>query len=264
MSSFTNITLKELEVSKTYVNPKTTALSYQHPMDYAHDFIEKCNDLNCDLNIRVDTNAMNANDDNSLNISYDTVVFRATVPEANLYLDGTAFNELKSEFGFILSLGGLAPEIRVYSGKRVTICDNGCIFGADDITTVKLVSSHEPINKALKSYIDNIQAKSRAYLDRIEQMNNTFYHEAVKGQSNSTLNSKIGEIVRYAMGNNKLGVQVATGMIKNIQDIKSNYRIYENKISGWTLYNACTEEIKKSPIKDEMAKVQLLEGIQWY
>lgn len=257
--AYTQITLDELHDSKIFVNPKSSAFNYQHPTQYSASFLDIAERLNCDLTIRVESNAMNANDDGSKNISYNSVLLRAKIPNMDLHLEGTMFNHMTSEIGFILTLDGLAPEIKAYHGKRVSVCDNGCIFGADDIKVVKLISdNHIGITSALNHYIDNIEKRNEQYFGKIEEMNNTFYSEKT-----NTLNQKIGEIVRYAMLQNKLGVQIATGMIKNITDTKSNYRIQDDKISAWTMYNACTEEIKKASIGSEAVKVQLLEGIKW-
>ena len=258
--AYTQITLQELEDSKIFVNPKSSAFNYRHPVDYGASFLEIAQELGCELKIRAESNATNANDDGSQNISYNSVLLRAKIPNMDINLEGTLFNHMTSEIGFILTLDGLAPEIKAYNGKRVSICDNGCIFGADDIKSIKLVSdNHVVITKSLREYVDNIVKNNERYYQKIYEMNNTFYSE-----KSGSLNQKIGEILRFAMLQNKLGVQVATGMVKNVTDSKSNYRINSDGIiSGWTLYNACTEEIKKAAIGNEAVKVQLLEGIKW-
>lgn len=256
--SFKNISIKELEESKVYVSVKSDAFSFKHPLDYASSFIDLTSSIGGDLNIRVETDAVNANTDGSQNIAYSTVLFRHKLPERfNLDVPtNDMFGKGFSEIGFVLNFGSINPEIRCYTGSRISICDNGCIFGADDITSIKLVSSHVPIQKALELYVSEREVTLERYKRVIQGMSSTIYTE-----EGNTINQFIGKITRACIGNPKIGIGIATGMIKNISDSKTNYAIRDGKISEWVLYNACTEEVKKSSIKDEALKVQLVSDL---
>jgi len=237
-----NLTLEELALSKIYVNPKSDAFNYKHPTDYASPFLDLIKANRFDFSIRADGKIENQNqDDNSVNTSYSTVVFSAKIPNADIHLNDTVFNHITPEIGFVLSLEGSNPEIKCYNGRRVTICDNGVIFGADNIKTVKLIQGYRDIYEKLKQYVDTYEASNRMYFDTIQDMNHRIYTE-----DSGDINRKVGEIIRYCIANPRLGINVGSGMIKNIHDGRTNYRILDGKISAWTLYNACTEEIKKA------------------
>ncbi len=255
--SFQNLTIEELTQSKVYVNPKRSIFSYQHPMDYSNIFLNEMSKVGANINIRAEVDASNANEDNTLNISYGTVLFRAKLPQSfDLYVEDTMFNHMTGEIGYVLNLNSATPELRCYRGKRVEICDNGCIFGADDITTHRLAStSKSEVNDAIKRYVDTFIEMNETHVKQIHKMMEHKYRE-----DDFSLDMKIGQIVRTSIKNTKIGINIATGLIKNIEDSKSLYRIVNGVIDGWTLYNAATEECKKVSIKDESTKLLMLES----
>lgn len=262
------ISVQDLERSKVYVSDKSAVVRFKHPMDYLGRVFEILQPFNPDISISGIANAKNRDRDQVIdgteilgeeNVSYSRVLVRAKMPsDLTLTLPfNTDFNELTAEVGFSFGLDMQSPQIKAYSGRRVTICSNGCIFGTDSITTLDLLrtSDDQAIYNTFESYAENIAKKHQVYLDRAEQL----YNNRVSGKD---LYARVGELSWQAKQNPKIGISMATEVIGLLQDKKTRYAVGEDgSITDWHLYNACTEVLKKSNILDEATKIQLLDKV---
>lgn len=252
------VTYTDLEKSKIFIG-SSEIYKFPSPIELVSPFMEEINTKigNVSWTFEAEEGSKNANPDelSEENIAYSRVIAKAKLPaEYDLLVDDDTFNHLWSEIGLVYALDTKKPEMKVYRGKRVSVCTNQCVFGADNITGILLTSSRADIYERAAKYAKSAMEDVEKYRPILETLNGTVY-------SGSSLNEQIGKMFRYASSNPKLGITTMTGMLKSIQDDKTRYAIKNGAITGWTLYNACTEELKKSNILDESTKTLLLEKV---
>lgn len=262
------VTVTDLADSKVFVSEKNAIFKFQHPMEYLQPVMDILDPYGVAFDLRAVQGSVSQDKESVVDgvsipgkeyISYSRLISRAKLPEAyDIHLDtNTEFSDLTSEIGFVFGLDIAAPEIKVYSGKRVTVCDNGCIFGADSVTSFNLLKSTDntKIYDTLKSYADNAAKGREMYINRIEQLRSN----KLTGKK---LMERIGHVMWEVKKNSKLGVTIGTEMLTLLQNNKTRYFIDEDTVvSDWHLYNACTEPMKKVNILDEASKVKLLDDV---
>ena len=257
------LTLEDIESSKVYVSDTGAALSFSHPLDYLAKYLEILQPLGASLSFQGETGSISKDRQNEefeeqeKHIAYRRLIAKAKLPvEYDINIDTeSAFNHLSTEVGIVYSLEGKAPELRAYKGKRVTVCTNGCIFGANNVTSINLAkSSTSSIYDQIAKYVDTAANDYIAYKEIIDRLQS-------KELAGSKLMQRIGEIHWACKRNPKLGTTCANDMVTYLQDNKSKYGLVGDKTNDWILYNACTESLKKSNMLDEHLKVFLLERV---
>jgi hypothetical protein len=265
-----NLSISDLENSKVFVSEKSSAVKFQHPMEYLERVLTTFGKYTDKITIEGVVGARNKDREAVVegvevpsheNVSYSRIGVKARFPQdytIKLPFD-TNFDELQAEVGFVYALDTQNPEIKIFTGKRVTWCMNQCIFGADSIMNVNLLkSNHDKIYDILDEYAEQVRSKNERYVERATRMHEVKLH-------GSGLFERIGEIAWKTKENNKLGVTLATEMIGMLQDPKSKYALSESGITNdWNIYNTLTEILKKSQVNDEASKVLLLDKIFTY
>lgn len=266
MAIVKELSLADLEVSKVYESEVSETVKFEHPLDYLSPFLEildpfipkweilgQLGGINRDRAMVIEGVEMPDN----LNVSYSRLIAKARLPEEHdINIPGlTDYGHLWTEVGLVYALDGRNPEMKVYSGRRVSTCINQCIFGADSILSIQLLkSSKTAAYDQTRRYLDNLTEKQKVYLDKAEAM-------SANRLSGSKLLSRIGHVVWEAKKNSKLGIQCANDMVGFIQDSRSKYSLVEGATTDWKLYNACSESLKKSNMLDEASKTLFLEKI---
>lgn len=244
MAATKELTFEQLESSKIFI-PDNEIVAFKHPLDYFGSALTKLTDMGAEISFSGMEGSKNQNSAGGLageiNMAYKRVIMKAVLPvdfTLNLNLP-TDFNILQSEIGMLLAFDGGSPEIKVYHGKRVTTCLNKCIFGAAQLTHIELLK--ESPSKAIdiaEDYIKNVDKEDRLYVDKIERMyNNTLVGEEIR--------TRIGDIFWYSKLNPKLGINVASAFLSNLQNKSSRYFFKKGEpTNDWMMYNACTEVMK--------------------
>lgn len=257
------LNMNQIEASKVYVSEVSSIISYQHPLDYLQPYLDILSPLGAKFTFEGEVGSVSKErvvaeiEGQENHIAYKRLIAKAKLPiEYDLLIDAnTPFNHLSGEIGFVYALDGKSPEMRAYRGKRVTVCTNQCVFGADNVTSINLAkSSIMSIYDTLRRYVDNAAKDYEKYKDLIERL----YNNELAG---SKLLERIGHIHWECKKNNKLGTTCANDMVSYLQDNKSKYALSEDRTNDWMLYNACTESLKKSNILDEASKTLLLEKV---
>lgn len=257
------LTRVDVESSDVYVSETNSIFSFQHPMDYLQPFLNILEPIGATIHFEGERGSFSKerqredNEEQVAHIAYKRLIAKAKLPEEFNIIAHTdsLFTDLWSEIGFVYALDTKSPEIRAYKGKRVSVCTNQCVFGADNVTSLNLVkSSTKSIYDSLQRYVDTAVEDRRQYIDIIERLDgNKLYDRGLK--------ERVGHIMMECKKNPKLGTQCAVDMIGLILDPKSKYGLTDGSTSDWVLYNACTESLKKSNILDEAAKTLLLERV---
>lgn len=256
MAQSINVTLADLEKSKVFI-PKSDIFRFQQPMVYLEPFMELATKTGGTIQLQAEIGSENGNgDEMDKNIAYSRVSAKLRLPSTmNYTVDDPFFNELFSEVGMVFGLDTQKPEIKVWKGSRVAVCTNQCVFGADSINSVLLKNNISDVYVKAKHYMDNIEKDIILYKEKIERLTNKIYRDGL-------LDQKIGQILKASNKDKRLGVTSTLGMLNLIQDKTSRYAINDmGEISGWLLYNAMTEVLKKASVMDEATKVLLLEEI---
>lgn len=257
------LSLNDIESSKVYVSEVSQVLNFSHPLDYLQPFFDILNPLGATFSFEGEVGGQSKDrlneefSDQAEYISYKRLICKAKLPiEFDLIPDvDNTFNKLTSEIGFVYALDGKAPEMRAYKGKRVTVCTNQCVFGADNVTSLNLAkSTTHAIYDSLRRYVDNAAKDYDLYKTTVEKLANN-------SLSGSKLKERIGHVIWECKKNTKLGFICASDMVTYLQDGKSKYALTNDTTNDWVLYNACTESLKKSNILDEALKTLLLEKI---
>jgi hypothetical protein len=163
---------------------------------------------------------------------------------------------MTGEIGLVYDLSTIKPEMRLYKGKRISYCMNGCIFGADNITPISMTSnSYRNIYDITSQYIEKSITERKNYIDFVQQMQELYLDK-------DGVYKTMGELMFFAKKNKLLGINPVSDIASYLVDPKSKYSV--NKDSGttiWNIYNAGTEALKKSTIMTESTKVSLLQDV---
>lgn len=258
-----SLSREQIESSDVYVSDVSSVINFQHPIDYLQPFLDIIEPLGGTVSFRGEVGSISKEraredvEEQAKHTAYKRLIARAKLPdEFTMFLDlDTDFKELWSEIGFVFSLDGKNPELRAYRGKRVSICDNQCIFGADNVTSLNLLkSSTRSIYDSLRIYADNAASDLEKYKETISKL----YDNKLSG---GKLNERIGHIITECKKNPKLGITCGIDLVGYMLDSKSRYFPVNGQTNDWVLYNGLTESLKKSNILDEAAKTLLLERV---
>lgn len=262
------LTLNQIENSKIFVHPKSETLQFKHPMDYLEPFLQKFDNLNIDWHFQGDDRTVNAErgverhsllDDSEgiKNVAYGSIIAKAKLPEEfNIIPDiNSQFKDMWGEIGLVYNLSSLKPEMRLYKGKRVSICSNGCIFGANNITNISLTTSYHRIYDETERYIE----QSFKDIERYKRISEYMYETVLDV---SGIRELTGELFFFGKKNKELGVNPISDAVSSLMDNSSKYAINSDETTTkWNYYNALTESLKKSSILTESTKVELLQRV---
>ena len=258
------ISLTTLENSKVFISPKSDTFTFKHPMDYFSPFLDKFQQIEgVQINIIVDDHVANSERDEELlegnkNIAYGSVMAKVKLPDdylINVPIENP-FNKLTGEIGLVYNLTTLKPEIRLYKGKRVSICSNGVIFGATNVASYSLTNnSYRELYENTTRYIDNSLKDMVLYADTIEKMHNTVLDKYAIQQT-------LGELLIFAKKQKELGINAVSDAVTYLITPSSRYAIKaDNTATMWNIYNSVTESLKKSTILTEATKISLLQEV---
>jgi hypothetical protein len=261
------LTLSQLEDSKIFVHPKSETLRFKHPMDYLEPFLNKFQDIPVEWTFQADdkvinaektlsTGELNVDGEGVQNVAYGTILAKAKLPESYSVVPNidSLFRDMTGEIGLVYNLNSLKPEMRLYKGKRISYCSNGCIFGADNITNLSITGNYHRIYDDTVRYIDNSLGDVQKYKRIAEYM----YEQVL---NKNQIYEMAGELLFFAKKNKELGINPVSDAISSLMDSSSRYSIIEDKTTLWNMYNSVTESIKKSNILTESTKVMLLQKV---
>lgn len=260
----TQISLQTLEESKVYISPKSETFSFKHPIDYFTPFLNKFSHIEgIETSIIVDDYVANAERDGEMvegekNVAYGSVMAKIKLPE-DFLIDvpiDNPFNKMFGEIGLVYNLTTLKPEMRLYKGKRVSICSNGVIFGASNVSSVSLTSNtYRELYETTSRYIDNSLQEVEKYRLIAEQMHNTNLNK-------SQIYETLGELLLFCKKQKELGINAISDATTHLITPSSRYAIKsDNTTTLWNMYNSVTESLKKSTILTEATKVSLLQDV---
>lgn len=263
------LTLSQIENSKIFVHPKSETLRFKHPMDYLEPFMEKFSAISgLEWNFQADDKTVNAEkglvggelsaDSEGLqNVAYGSLIAKAKLPESFNVIPqiDSQFKDMWSEIGLVYNLNSLKPEMRLYRGKRISICSNGCIFGANNITSISLTSSYQRIYDETERYIE----QSSIDIERYKRISEYMFE---KNLNISQIRELTGELIFFAKKNKELGINPISDAVNSLMNTSSRYSISsDDTTTSWHYYNAITESLKKSSILTESTKVELLQKV---
>ncbi len=258
MSKTLELSLKQVEDSKVYVSVNEN-IKFKHPMDYIAPFMEELEPLNVEWSFTAEKGSENKNkeEDTETNIAYSRMSVKARLPQQyDMFANDPIFNKIYGEIGFVYSLEGGKPEMKVYRGNRVQVCTNMCIWGATNVLQLAMTDPKSSVNHIYdktKRFVEEVSEEVNKAKRIIDKLSNEIYGEQI-------VNQKFGELIRLGIANPKLGINPVTGAIQAMLDPTSKYALETDKtITGWKFYNAVTEQIKKASILDEVTKTILLE-----
>lgn len=241
------LTLDELYTSKTYVR-ETGGFDFKGAKDYVAPFIEKVTNRISDAKFSVTavTGAINKDEETEhLNISYGRFLINAELP--------SAYNteDCYSRIGMIVALDNQKPVMKIFSGKDVAACMNLCIFNAEHLFSQDLTANIGSIYNKADDYAMKVGDELAAFREKVEALKVLSF----KGRD---LNEIIGKLITYSLRQPKLGQTPILAGVKELYETKSKYALKDGATSGWSLYNAITEAIKKADISDQALKTILL------
>lgn len=249
------ITLDDVNSSKIYVNPQNNVFNFKHPSEYLEPFFDVVREYQESLIIEADSIVENQNNDDSSNISYGRLAVKCRLkPEYDFFVNQELF---QSEMGLVYAFDTRKPEIKLFNGKRVFVCTNQCIFGADNVTSILLTSNRK----------SNVQDIVSGYFDRLLSENQK-YQETVGNMMDSRIidfDKHVGKLVNHGLKLKTIGINPILEAVRLMSTESSKYFMLGDNNpdiqNEWTSYNAVTEVLKKSNIFDECTKTLLLEKI---
>ena len=253
------ISLEKLQESKRFVNPKNKMFSFEHPMDYLAPFQEIMQGIDVQWTFKVDSEVVNADRESEVeNTAYGRFAAIARMPvEYNLNVADITpqFNNMYHEIGLVYALDTTKPEIKAFSGKKVDVCLNQTVFGADNVTSVLMAGlRRNDIYTYLHNYAKTALEETLKYRQFVERL----VEQKLVG---SQLHEHIGDLVLYAMKDKYLGITSVMDAIKMITDEKTMYYgMGDAGTNKWITYNACTKAIQKANMFDEPTRAIALQS----
>jgi hypothetical protein len=149
--------------------------------------------------------------------------------------------------GLVYNLTTAKPKLRIYTGHRVKVCSNLCIFNADEVVTVDLIAagSIETIKGHLSRFYDNLARTMKRQTETMEQLQDT---SVDVDKLNEIIGRGYSAIVK---GDTSFPINLFKSGIENL--IKSERYDIDNLDNRnlWNVYNAFTEDIKSKNALDE-------------
>jgi hypothetical protein len=250
------LTLNEVLESKIFVNSSAGTI-FKSPKDYIEPFIDSISGITSDFTVQAVDGSINANDELDFNKAFSRVLIEANLPKDKYsYLGNNDRDTLDSKIGFIYALDLGKPIMKVFAGKDVRACTNLTIFDAEHLYSQEMTGNINSIYKKATEYANNIEKDLEEFLKKMNILINSRYE-------GSKLDELNGRMIKAALKKPKLGTTPILSAIKDIYDPKSVYSIdkVDKSISGWTYYNAVTENLKKADIVDRSLKTVLLSEI---
>lgn len=257
-----NLSLEEVEKSDVYIS-QIGAFSFKHPMQYLEPFFKQLEPLNPTFTFQGEIGSLSKErekedkEEQDKHIAYSRLVAKARLPEAFDVVPGIGgeFDHMWSEIGLVYAFDTKSPEIKVFRGKRVTVCTNQCIFGEANVTSINLARSNETgAYTSLRQYVETATEDFQSYIDISQRL-------ASRRREGEELEKQLGHMLLQAKRYPRLGTTCVNDVVNFILDAKTRYALVDGATNDWLLYNACTESLKKSNILDEPTKTILLEKI---
>lgn len=249
------ITLNDVNSSKIYVNPQNNVFNFKHPSEYLEPFFDVVREYQESLIIEADSIVENQNTDDSSNISYGRLSVKCRLKqEYDFFVNQELF---QSEMGLVYAFDTRKPEIKLFNGKRVFVCTNQCIFGADNVTSILLTSTKKAnVNDIISGYFDRLLSENQKYQETVGRMMETRITDFDK---------HVGKLVNSGLKSKTIGINPIVEAVRLMSTESSRYFMLGDTNpdiqNEWTSYNAITEVLKKSNIFDECSKTLLLEKI---
>lgn len=247
------ISLEEVTSSKTYVYPSNNLFAFEHPLYYIQPFLDMVSPFAESLIFEADNVVVNTNEDKSNNTSYGRLSVKAKLQnDYDFEVNGEHFT---SEMGMVYAFDTKKPEIKLFSGKRVSVCTNQCIFGADNITSILLTNNKRSnINEIARLYFDKIKQDNEKYIEVVSKMMDTKILD---------FDHHVGRLVNKSIKMKNLGIRPVLAAVGLLNDETSKYEMVKNDANRnlWVSYNALTEVLKKENIFEEASKTLLLENL---
>lgn len=248
------MTYQEVEQSKIFVGDGK--FNFPHPCQLVDPFLNVIERLGGSITYEAVKGSENLNQDTEeRNIAFSRLAVKVKMPEEySIVANDLNFNHLYGEIGFVYGFDTQKPTMKVYRGARVSVCTNLSVFGADNLTEVLFTSSHKTLFDNVRRYVDTSIQDNEKIKEIIDELSGTLY-------VGTELNELIGRIHRESVKITRLGVTPICDAVKYLSDSKSRYYAQNDTASGWIVYNAMTESIKRCNILDEASKSLLLERI---
>lgn len=239
----TRIKDKEYFTTKAYVEP---FLERMAPM--TNDFIIQAKPA--------DQVSLTPNGDiNFEDVIYNRVWIQAVLP------DEYAYDNHKRVISMLYALDARKPVVKLYTGALNMACLNLCVFDPDALSVAEL----EPESAINYSFVKNMQvmtdtiAANLRELDKIEYKKDTIFKDLglwVDRCINAKWNSGFGSV--------KLAESAPVDVYKNLfYDQKSKYFTQDDRVDGFTVYNAFTDLITqdKKDLVNKFEKTLLVKEI---
>jgi len=226
------MTISEIIDSKIYVSPNGL-FKFPAPGELIEPFYEHTESLDGDYHVSVQNEVRNENDDNTQNVAYPRVLIEKRLRDG--------YDE-KSNYtiGFLYAMDLQTPIVKAYFGDMASACLNLSIFRASDIISKPLNSDTEPVYSFIK--------QASVLLDEyVEKYNEIQSYLAQTMYSSTRVNVMLGDMLRKAsFKNSVIPTSTIVGAAKLLEDKKSRYRIENDQISAYDLYQCLTHTFNQS------------------